>query len=447
MSMQDCNRELGTGMPRTREPKTDAGGAAGRALAWNRLCVVIALVVLSLGTLHCADDGQAGGSEPPEGGLPAILRHPDPLERVRWTAEFLEAADPDDLFEIRHAFETAPLARGDREYALFGHWWATFDPDAAWRSTFDSLRMEGGHVIRQIFRTWSRSDPSVMADYTKLWDPGTWGSTAPGLRPELVESVVIGWTESGEPGLEAWISGLKDAAAQSAALKQYVTMKVMYEGGEAALRWAVALDPSEGRRSTLSTALNVVAHEDPQLAVEWLGRFEQMEVDAEGPIRSIANSWGHHDPEAAARWLLGREETDNQSRALRSVASHWVRFDYDAFAAWLLDRGKESAIDKMRTAFIQSGSKARKFRVDFPRLLEVANGITEESARRRDVFWVLTRWYVVDEAAVNAWFDANPGEFPEALKARLGVVPEREVELIEAAAAEEVARLAADGSS
>ena len=48
---------------------------------------------------------------------------------------------------------------------------------------------------------------------------------------------------------------------------------------------------------------------------------------------------------------------------------------------------------------------------------------------------------------MNAWFDANPGEFPEALKARLGVVPEREVELIKAAAAEEVARLAADGSS
>ena len=53
----------------------------------------------------------------------------------------------------------------------------------------------------------------------------------------------------------------------------------------------------------------------------------------------------------------------------------------------------------------------------------------------------------IDEAAVNAWFDANPGKFPEALKARLGLVPEREVELIEAAAAERASRVAADGSS
>ena len=443
MSRHERNREVGTGMSRERE--TDAV-RAGRAAAQNRLCMVLALVVLSLGTLHCAD-GQGGGSEPPEGGLAAILRHPDPLQRVRWTAEFLEAADPDDLSEIRYAFETAPLARGDREYALFGHWWATFDPDAAWRSTFESLRMEGGHVIRQIFRTWTRSDPSVMADYTKLWDPGTWGSTTPGMRPELVESVVVGWTESGEPGLEAWISGLKDAAAQAAGFKQYVTMKVMYEGGDETLRWAAALDESEGRRALLSTALNVVAHEDPQLAVEWLDRVEQMDADTEGPIRSIANSWGHHDPEAAAKWLLGREKTKNQSRGLRSVASHWVRFDYDAFAAWLRDRGTDTALDQMRTTFLKRGSLVRKFRVDFPVLLEVANEIADKSSRKREIFWVLTRWYRVDEAAVNAWFEANPGEYSAVLKNRLGVVPDKEAELIDAAAAERATKLAADGSS
>lgn len=409
-------------------------GAMGRF----RLAFLLALLGSSLVTLHCAE-GDGGRSQPPEGGLAVILRHPDPLERIRWTAEFLEDAEPEDLEEIRYAFETAPLARGDREYALFGHWWATFDPKGAYDATFNSLRMEGGHVIRQIMRTWARSDPKALEGGELLWDPQTWGSAAPGMRPELVESVTIGWYESGAPGLEAWLSGLKDASAQSAGLKTYVTMKVMYEGGEEAFRWALALDEGEGRKVVFGVALNVVSHEDPQLAIEWLGRAEEMGADTGGAMRRIANAWGHHDPIAAATWLLEQKKSRDRALALKSVAQHWVRWDYEGFREWLQGQEKDVGFDKMRAAFVRSGSKSRKFRVDWPELLEVAEGIVEPQQNRKEVYWVLQRWYLVDEEAVLAWFDANPDRFPEKVKKRLGLVPDNESSLIEAAIAEQAA--------
>ena len=407
-------------------------GVAGRI----RLMLVVALLGSSLVTLHCAEGG-GGRSQPPEGGLAAILRHPDPLERIRWTAEFLEDADPDDLEEIRFVFETAPLARGDREYALFGHWWATFDPKAAYDATFNSLRMEGGHAIRQIMRTWARSNPEAMEGGELLWDPQTWGSTAPGMRPELVEAVTIGWYESGVPGLEAWLSGLKDASAQSAGLKTYVTMKVMYEGGEEALKWALALDEAEGRKAIFGVALNVIAHEDPHLAIEWLGRAEEMDADTGGAMRRIANAWGHHDPVAAAAWLLDQKESRDRGVALKSVAQHWVRWDYEGFREWLEGQEKDVGFDKMRATFVRSGSKMKKFRVDWRELLEVADAIVEPQQNRKEVYWVLQRWYLVDEDAVLAWFDANPDRFPEKVKKRLGLVPDNESVLIKAAVAEQ----------
>ncbi|MCR9094243.1 MAG: hypothetical protein NXI30_08500 [bacterium] len=397
---------------------------------------MIALLGSSLVTLHCAD-GDSGRSQPPEGGLAAILRHPDPLERIRWTAEYLEDADPEDLFEIQYVFETAPLARGDREYALFGHWWATFDPKAAYDATFNSLRMEGGHVIRQIMRTWARNDPKALNGSELLWDPQTWGSTAPGMRPELVEAVTIGWYESGEPDLEAWLSGLSDASAQSAGLKTYVTMKVMYDGGEEALRWALALDEDEGRKAIFGLALNVVSHEDPQLAIEWLGRAEEMGADVGSAMRRIANAWGHHDPVAAAAWLLEQEDSRDRAVALKSVAQHWVRWDYDGFREWLRGQQKDVGFDKMRATFVRSGSKSRQYKVDWRALLEVAEAITEPAQNRKEVYWVLQRWYLVDEEAVLAWFEANPDRFPEKVKKRLGLVPDNESALIKAAVADQ----------
>ncbi|MEM9175531.1 MAG: hypothetical protein AAGC67_09880 [Myxococcota bacterium] len=431
------------GIRKTEAEGRDSAGSELGSTQRSRAIAGLLLLTLSFFLLHCSSSESA----PPEGGLAAILRHPDPLERVRWTAEFLEAADPDDLYEIQHVFETAPLARGDREYALFAHWWASFDPRAAYDSTFDSLRMEGGHVVRQIMRTWARNDPQAMEGYGLLWDRHTWGSTTPGLRPELVESVVIGWYESGKPGLEAWLSGLKDGASQSAGLKQYVTMKVMGEGNEETLRWALALDEAEGRSAIFGTALNVVAHEDPQLAIEWLDRAKELGADIQAATRRIANAWGHHDPPAAAAWLLSSETGMEQSRSLRAVARHWVRWDYEGFAAWLREREGEGRLDTMRTAFVTTGSKSRKFEVDWPRLLEVAEGITETPSRKRDVYWVLQRWYLVDEAAVLAWFEANPGSYPEKVKQHLGNIPEKESELIKAAFARQESSASAEASS
>ena len=160
-------------------------------------------------------------------------------------------------------------------------------------------------------------------------------------------------------------------------------------------------------------------------------------------LRRIANAWGHHDPPAAADWLMTRERTRDRANALGSVTEHWIRWDYDSLRAWLNEQERDVTFDRMWANYVRTGAKFHKFRVDWPELLAAAERIADPHQQRKEVYWVLQRWYIVDPEAVLAWFDANPGRLAEKVKDRLGIVPDREREMIEAAMAE---RAAADGT-
>ena len=101
----------------------------------------------SLRRLRRADRSARDGD--PEDGT-------DPLQRVAdLSALFLRTLGPDAVPALVEAFEQAPVDGIDPELALFGMWWARFDPQAAFAWTKTDRRAQFAPVVAAIIRSWA----------------------------------------------------------------------------------------------------------------------------------------------------------------------------------------------------------------------------------------------------------------------------------------------------
>ena len=162
------------------------GFATNIATRWGRQCA-LAMTLISLGgAAGCGGDrdratggaGEAPGNTqvaavdeslapplPENATLEQALAHRDPLQRIQRVAQILEQATPDQLDAITAAIESAPLAWGDLEYALFAGWWARFDPESAIAYCDEELRLRHPRVIAEVLRAWGRKNPQEARQF------------------------------------------------------------------------------------------------------------------------------------------------------------------------------------------------------------------------------------------------------------------------------------------
>ena len=415
------------------------GGATARALL--PLLLMSAFVV---GLTACEPAGPSSGDaarEDPFGSplaanatLHEALRHPDVLERTIAVSRFFQTAKPEQLDDIQHEFRIAPLDRGDVEYALFGAWWARFDPIAAFFHADNDLRMEQPRVITEVLRTWAFMDPQGLV---KAEAYGQALVSKSGFRSEMFDSIVVGWYESGEPGLDDFIFNQADSEARQIGLKAWVRMKVIHEGAEAALQWTQDVDyHKDTKRLLLAAALSVVAHEDPQLCVEWIGKAEELGIDIRTFVPRIANVWGHHDPEAALDWVMEYPDSTERFRAIQRVARKWRQKDPVRMQQWLME--KESSIDPKSIGLLRYQTynavvEDAGYAPDWVGLLERAMPLSETERGPQIKLWVLQRWTYVDPDAANAWIAENPDVLPEVLMKRIPLLEAESKERIDRA--------------
>lgn len=399
---------------------------------------LIALAALTALACTPAEDRSAGGPDtlPPDASLGELLEHPDAFERARRVAAYLELADPEELPEIRFIFEMAPLNQGAYEYALFGHWWAQFDPQAAFTYTDQSLRMESGPVLHQVVRTWAHSDPQGLVDSGRMMDHSL-SLQSPTLRTGLVDALVVGWFESGQPGVEEWVMAQEEPNTRAQAMKTYARMRVLKQGDEETLQWIVDADhlEDEDRRLLMASALNLIAHQNPKLTLEWVDRAKEADVDVRNFLTRIANAWGHHEPQEAAEWLLTYPDDRERKRALRAIGEHWVRRDPEGLAQWLMTRDVDPAFDYMISSWVRTYAEKNDYLIDWPTALDQVLRIASRPIMQRQVFWSLNRWGVSDKEAALAWLDDHPGILGEKIRETIGLIPDEERERIEAALA------------
>ncbi len=350
-------------------------------------------------------------TEPLDGPLAAdatleqALAHRDPLERVERVAELLSEAGPDQLDTIQAAVESAPLAWGDLEYSLFAAWWARFDPAAAIAYCEEELRLNHPRVIAEVLRTWGRTDPQGAID--SGWLVGRTMDTQ-GLNPDYVDPLVVGWFESGQPGLENWIQGL-DPSSKATALSAYMRMKILRDGRRPALEWArTAPFTPDLQRLLLGTGLNIVARQEPELAVEWLDIAAKEGIDVRTFVARIARGWANHEPRAAMEWVTTREiDPGERWRTVHDVARIWLNKDEKAVEEWLATHSADAWTDLVRKQAIAHHVKKNKYRVDWPALMARAATFVNEDQRRNQYLWNIQRWKAIEPEAATAWLAEN----------------------------------------
>ena len=341
--------------------------------------------------------------------LKDILRHPDILQRSERVAQFFQRANSDQLEDIRAEFMIAPLDQGDIEYALFASWWARFDPVGAYLFADSEVRMEQPRVITAVMRTWAQMDPAGLMSNDLFTDAA---SKMPSFRGAIADSVVSGWFASGKPGLADFVLTQSDPETQQMALKAWMRMKILRDGDRAALEWTQSLPyHADTKRHLLASGLAIVAHQNPQLCVEWLEIASDSGIDIGTFVPRIVSAWGHHDPQAALVWVLDFPESAGRFRAIQRVATKWLRQDPQGMLAWINtqdDAFDQKTIGLLRYRALSQTVERNQYRVDWLDLLAESGKISIKNRRNITIMWILQRFYVADQSAAEAWIEANP---------------------------------------
>jgi len=347
-----------------------------------------------------------GGPLAPDATLHEALIHPDPLARIHRVAEILQAATPEQLPDIQAEFERAPQAWGDLEYALFIGWWARFDPKLAMAYAETDIRSDHPRVYSEAMRMWARKDPKGAIDSGWLVSASMGYS---GWRAEIVEAIVTGWFESGNPGLEEWLSTGVEPNSALAAQRAYIRMRVLRDGGKSALEWArTAPFPPEQQRLLFANGLNAVARMDPKLAIEYLGIAEQDGIDVRSFVARIARGWANLDPSAAMTWVVSTKvDPMERERAIMDVARIWLLRDEPTFGDWLAAHRGEPGMDLLHKQAIYHHVTTNDYHVDWQDLMKQASEFRDEEERKMEYLWLIQRWRRMQPEPAEAWLAAN----------------------------------------
>ncbi len=244
----------------------------------------------------------------------------DPLERLlRWSA-LLAQSEADSLSELREAVATAPIEGGSPEIVAFAVWWAEFDPQAAVEWTEAEWRAQSSQVVSAAFRVWGHRAPE--AAFTRA-------STIPQFYHEAaVDAVIVGWHESGKPGLIEHVQSLPDGPFRQRVGESLARRIVLARGTEGAMQWVSSLPESAFRgEMTMRIASASTERGDPAVIAAWaLPQVTTGDARASGLPRRIATRWILRDPEAAFAWLEslppGHDRDDGVTESFRD----WMRY-------------------------------------------------------------------------------------------------------------------------
>ncbi len=380
-----------------------------------------------------AADGRASSGDVSAEAFDEVLAIEDTLTRIEQLAGLLRAAGPEDVELVTAAFDRAVLPQASLEYGMFGTWWAGIDPLSAFIYADTVLAMDHPTTLLSVVREWARRDPIGAVESEAL---NELDSQLPAIRESLSQVFVAGWFQSGKPGIEDWIISQDDPRAIKKAFEYYAQMRVVRDGPEATLEWArTAPFEQVDRIALMSGALSVVAHENPELAADFLPNLEAEGVDSRMMMGSIAKGWSHHRPREAVEWLLTFPESASQSAAIRQAIGLWIRRDEPGFSTWLDENEEEgpSWLDVYRNQAIRAHVNQKNFKVDWADVLDRVERVKTLDLRKRLRVWALQRWNIVDSEAAHAWIDARGDSLEANTKARLSNIRRQDRERVEEA--------------
>ena len=128
-----------------------------------------------------------------------------------------------------------------------------------------------------MFRAWARTDPVAALKSSQVANPKA--------RSIFREACLVGWEESGLPGLLEFVERLPVGAERQRAIQVVARRKVLRDGPQAAFEWAEDLPDSSDafKLNVLRRIASSAAQVDPMLAAKWA---EMHLVEAQMQLKS-----------------------------------------------------------------------------------------------------------------------------------------------------------------
>ncbi|HEB89230.1 MAG TPA: hypothetical protein ENI85_06640 [Deltaproteobacteria bacterium] len=352
-----------------------------------------------------------------------ILTVEDRLESIEEFAALLrklprtrEAAQ-----QVLEGYDHALVDRGDIELVLVAEWWVPFDPEGALAWSRASWVAQHPRIRYAVLRTLARNDPQRAVDTFAAAD-----KTGPGFYVEALQPVIVGWQESGRPGLVEFIQGLPDTKLQQQALGTFTRLQVLKLGPDAAETWAEEITqdkPESFRRFVFQRVATAIAELDPEKAARWVEGLVKEKGASETLLRRVARRWGRSDPVAVLAWLDRFDRTKHQQQAVAQTFGLWFNRAPEEAEAWLRSQG-----DALGTSLAPATHQLIKIKADRatrqtdPALdwedeLALALRIEDPEKRWGSVVRMARAWILHDKDAAMAWIDAH--ELPENYRAKL----------------------------
>ncbi len=375
--------------------------------------ILLGLAFLVLG---CSDpSGRIAPGGSPEGNeverFRAAVEEPDFLLGALQASDALTRATAADLDGLLRVFaERDPVPRY-HDRALFAIWWARFDPESAYEWSTDFRNGVDTGIRTEIVRLWARADPSAAARQVK---------TMPGRQSERLEfwsAVAVGWYESRQPGIEAFLESAQGSLEQNAVV-EVIELIQASEGSEAAIEWVEQL--AVGPRTRLTAfrrAAVLLGQNDPEAAK----RFVETHMD--GPqrsnlIRLAAGRLAGHDGLSTMAWLRTLPPGGERNFGVEDAFRRWNRNAPEEATAWLESQPMAAWLEPAHVVY--AGLVGR----DDPKAgIARARRITTEELKHKAMVYIVHAWRVRDDDAARMWVGEQtnlPTDIVEEMLAPLG---------------------------
>ncbi|MEM7413573.1 MAG: hypothetical protein AAF430_25295 [Myxococcota bacterium] len=377
----------------------------------RRFSLSISLAALALCTACGAPEdpteARAADALPsdPAARAAALLAEPDPLRRQARFASFLVETPVAERNAVFEAYAGSSLEAGDPEVVAMAAWWAAADPEAAFQWTQTDWRAMSGAVSAAVFRSWAQRDPEAAIRHAEALRFDV-------QRDNAVTAALVGWDESGQPGLEEHIQGLTDQVTQQTRAEVLARRRVAALGGEKAVAWADALPDPRFRRVMIPRVHSSLAVLDPAHAAKLAApRITEGDARPSGLARRVGTRWARQDPLAALGWLetlpAGKDRDDGVMEAYRD----WFRNDVTAALAW----AEERPVERWAEPALSVYAKAISGR-DPATTIEYVKSFSDVPLRERTVTIIARAWLERDYDAAHAHLETI--ELPEGVRKR-----------------------------
>lgn len=349
--------------------------------------------------------------------LYAASRHPSRLERIRRWSAALAQVDATNLDAAREAVVREHWWFQSPEIQMFLEAWTRIDPPEAlafadrWPDPTRRAQAMGA-----VLRAWALADPEEAASQAKRLSRENLE-----LEATLVENVLKGWVESGEPGVLAFASQGDDFAHSSSALYIAGAQARLLGDVPAILSWAdevLAQDlPHKLRLNLCRRVAGMAGRLDPIAVSVWLAPHADAPY-ADGAARLLMERWFPIDADAAINWAAESYPEDSLEKIVTSGLTKWFTRDREAAASWISTVPADSKYDAARNvlAIAMSRRNAEK-------ALPWASEIVDVELRQSTLQEVASNWYRRDPLAAEAWLESS--DLDEAARTEVRQAPKQ----------------------